>query len=330
MKSLFKLWGQEEKEIVETSMTCKEIISASYRTDIPGQYMPQMLKWIRQKWIDVPNPRFPDKISRVSLDPKDVKVIAWWSKNYQFWIAEWLKSDSPLATFRYHYFNFTINGESHELEPGLDHLSLESDILDQLKFLVEEFGPAALNVRFDPIVHFRFLSDPPMLRRYNLSAFETIVEALETLGIPDLTFSFCVDYQKTVRRMRQRGNVLITLDATEKREVLDSLLEICQTHGVILKSCCDSGLVDYVGKRGGIVMPSVCIDGDKLAALGVVLKSKKKGKRRAECECQDYQDIGNYQLKCAHSCAYCYANPTESHKRKEEDYVPEIEDFPFE
>nr|QBK84528.1 MAG: protein of unknown function DUF1848 [Pithovirus LCDPAC01] len=75
----------------EKKMSHYEIISCSRRTDIPAGYLRKYLKAFEQGWIDVPNPR-NGHVYRISLtpfspdNPKGVKVVSWWSKDYGKWI----------------------------------------------------------------------------------------------------------------------------------------------------------------------------------------------------------------------------------------------------
>ena len=289
-------------DIEDLPFTSHEVISASLRTDIPACYMRWMIKAIRAGFVMVPNPLYKSIKYHVNLDPQIVKVIAWWSKNYKMWIREWNKEKSPLRWYDVHYFNFTINGES-ELENL--HVSF-SEIKEQLYFLVGEFGVDALNVRFDPIVHWE---DTDGVEHDNLEYFEDVVELLEECGIEDLTFSFCVAHAKTKRLMKTRGKLLVELSPAEKKSILKKLVVICEDHDVVLKSCCEDKLVGT-----GIVQSAACIDANKIDRLleekGLGLGSKAKGRRRKECNCVKHRDIGDYESQpCGNSCDYCYANP---------------------
>ena len=53
-----------------------QIISASRRTDIPGCHLSSFMKSMELGYINVPNPRFPQKMYRVSLSPNHVDCIA--------------------------------------------------------------------------------------------------------------------------------------------------------------------------------------------------------------------------------------------------------------
>ena len=68
------------------------IISCSRRTDIPAFLMDWVLKRFQEGFVDVENPFNKKQVSRVSLSPKDVKCIVWWSKNFKEWIENYEKN----------------------------------------------------------------------------------------------------------------------------------------------------------------------------------------------------------------------------------------------
>jgi hypothetical protein len=277
-----------------------EVISASIRTDIPACFLKSFLDSLRNGFIDVPNPA---GFQARRVDLTQVKVIAWWSKNYKFWIKEWLKEDSVLHNFK-HYFNFTINGENTDLERVVSKYA--NEIPDQLRFLVSEFGSHALNVRFDPVVFYKSLFDEEELD--NLEHFEDVVELVAEVGLPDLTFSFCVPHKHVVTRFFNNELELIDLSVERKKEIIrDRLLPFCEKNKIILRSCCDDRLLTEV-------KPSACIDAEKIHKI-YPLKSKAKGKQRPDCKCLKTFDVGTYG-HCPNDCVYCYANKEIKRKRK--------------
>ena len=57
------------------------IISASRRTDIPARYAEWFLRRVREGYAVARNPMNPRQQRRVSLRPKDVDAIVFWTKN---------------------------------------------------------------------------------------------------------------------------------------------------------------------------------------------------------------------------------------------------------
>ena len=64
-----------------------DVISASRRTDIPAFFMKQVIEAMKEGFIKSAS-RF-NRESIISLDPKDVKCIVWWSKDYHNWLEEY-------------------------------------------------------------------------------------------------------------------------------------------------------------------------------------------------------------------------------------------------
>lgn len=274
-----------------------QVISASRRTDIPGCYLRSFMKSMSDGYIDVRNPRFHDQKYRISLKEKDVDCIAWWSKNYGPWIKEFERNPQFFTKYSAHYFNFTINSDSE-----LEHLPVSLDKrLSQLEWLAQNFGSNAINYRFDPIVHWREITDPPDFIRDNLSDFEMICSRIGSF-IKEISFSFCERYPQVVENMRLRDKVLITLSLEDQKLVLDDLIKIADQYGIRMKSCCNTALG---------VESSSCISKEKIESLlGKKLRSRRKDPgQRKTCNCVITRDVGDYNQLCRHGCLYCYANP---------------------
>lgn len=277
-------------------VTKHTIISASRRTDIPGLYMRSFVKSMQAGYIDVPNPKFPSKVYRISLNPNDVKCIAWWSKNYGPWIKMYKKYPELFKSYSAHYFNFTINSEC-----DLEHLPVTLDQrLEQLQFLVDEFGVSAINYRFDPIVFYTYIGDNTIYN--NLGQFEYIMLELNEMGIREISFSFCESYPAVVANMRKCGKELLPLTLEQKQTIVAPLKQITEKYSIEMRSCCDPNLG---------VRPSCCISADKIDdLLEIPLRARRKDPgQRKECNCVITRDVGSYDQECGHGCDYCYANP---------------------
>lgn len=292
-----------ECEIINTSNNNKkyEVISCSRRTDIPAFYMDTMIKCMIDKVIEVPNSYNKSQITKVSLDPVDVKVIAWWSKDYGKWIEEQLKNEELFSKYK-HYFNFTITG-GKALEQGVKTPLKQR--LKQMKYLALKYTPQSIKLRFDPIVF--YMEDN--IEKNNLKHFERIIKYASKIGIKDVIFAFCISFPKVVRRMKNHGKTLVNLDIERKKQILDGLIDIVDKYGMTLKTCCSDELIGYKNK----IKPNACIDGEIIEnLLGYKLEANKKDpSQRKNCNCVVSKDIGNYSLKCNHSCEYCYANPSQ-------------------
>ena len=130
------------------------------------------------------------------------------------------------------------------------------------------------------------------------------------MGIKDVTFAFCVDYKKTIHKMKSRNKELVVLTDDEKKKVLQYMIDICYQFEIELRTCCDSGISKDITE----IKPAHCIDSSKINELfkrkGLTLHKKgtDSGQREA-CNCMTTREVGDYDQKCHHSCDYCYANP---------------------
>ncbi|MFW9950727.1 MAG: DUF1848 family protein [Candidatus Thorarchaeota archaeon] len=282
-----------------------EIISCSRRTDIPAFLMDWLLERIQEGFVDVYNPFNRKQVSRISLNPKDVKCWVWWSKNFNEWINKFEQNSSKFKIFKGHLFQFTINSNS-ELERNLK-ISLETRF-NQLEWLIEKFGIKAVNFRYDPIIFYRKKDSDTIFN--NLNQFEYIIKNVSNLGIEELTFSFATLYPKVRNRMCNRGFYPINITFKKKRGIIEKLIKICNKYGIVLNACCQPDLLDIKG-----IEQAHCIDAINIEKLigEPIEKVPDKGQRQA-CGCYKSKDIGGYSgiFRCKHDCAYCYASPAKN------------------
>ena len=189
------------------------IISCSRRSDIPAFLMDWVVEKINIGHVDVVNPFNKNQISRVSLNPKDVKCWVWWSKNFEDWIKLYNSNESIFKRYKGHFFQFTINSPS-ELESNL-RISLEKR-LEQLEWLINEFGILPVNFRFDPIILYKIIGSDKL--KSNLDKFNHIVEHISSLGLKELTFSFATIYPKVKKRMISRGRIPNDISFQKKKD----------------------------------------------------------------------------------------------------------------
>ncbi|MHA1459367.1 MAG: DUF1848 family protein [Promethearchaeota archaeon] len=278
------------------------IISCSRRTDIPAFLMDWVMEKIQNGHVDVINPFNRKQVSRVSLLPKDVKCWVWWSKNFKEWIKAYETNTQIFRSYKGHYFQFTINSPS-ELEQNLN-ISLEERFF-QLNWLINEFGSNAISYRFDPIILYKRKDEKKI--RSNLDKFEQIIEKVSALGLKEVIFSFATFYSKVKNRLQKRGYIPVDPPLSKKKEILTTLLEICNKYNIQMEACCQPDLIDFKG-----IKQAHCIDANKIEQLiGEKIQKFKDTGQRKGCGCFKSKDIGGYSgiFRCSHNCAYCYASP---------------------
>lgn len=285
------------------NITNSDIISCSRRTDIPAFLMDWILEKMSDGYVDVPNPFIPSQVSRISLDPSNVKCWVWWSKDFKYWIKEYRNNQHFFNQYKGHSFQFTINSPS-ELESGLN--TPLDERLKQLEFLTKEFGINAINYRFDPIVLYQKKGENKILS--NLGKIEYIIDYIGSIGLKEMIFSFAHLYSKVTERMLLRNKILIDPSIEKKKEIIEGIRSKCDKYEIILKNCSQEILQSIDG-----VEKSSCIDANKIEKIiGEPLSKAKDHAQRKACGCHKSRDIGQYDgiFRCKHNCDYCYAHPT--------------------
>ena len=290
-------------ELIEKKPIIKSpIISCSRRTDIPAFLMDWVIKAIEIGYVDVVNPFNPNQISRISLNPEDVKCWVWWSKDFGQWIKIYKNHKELFNSYKGHTFQFTINTPS-ELERNIN-ITLE-ERFKQLEWLIEEFGLLAINFRYDPIIYYK--KKTSNIISNNLGKFRYIIENVANLGINEMIFSFATIYSKVKNRMNARGFIPIDPPLKRKIEILERLMNVCNAFDMQMKACCQPELL-----KAENIQQAHCIDAYKIEKLinQEIPKIKDSGQRK-DCGCFKSKDIGGYSgiFRCRHNCDYCYASP---------------------
>jgi hypothetical protein len=276
----------------------KRVISASKRTDLPAFFLPWLIARMDEGFVDVPNPLYPSRIQRVSLQHDDVAWLVLWSKNF-----------GPFQRFTGHfegynlYFQFTANPENPVFEP---HVPSSDQAIEQAEFLATRYGGSRIAWRYDPIV--TWYESGARRSTYDPSWFRRMCAALGPLGITRCFTSFCDAYPKVRRRIAtiQPHLSLLEMPATTKQAWALELRNIAATYGITLYACSEPELE-------GILPTGACIDGTLLSALGATrvscaASSDRHFRGRAACGCTRSIDIGDYrQHRCRYACLYCYA-----------------------
>ena len=292
--------------------TNKIVISASRRTDIPAFYMPWFMEQIGKGFFEVVNP-FNQHVSVVPATPDRVHTIVFWSKNFGPFIDQ--ACDRELLRLGYHlFFNFSINSDNPDLEPHVPPLSQR---LDQLEYLCRQYGPDAVNWRFDPICFYR--TGPGALRD-NLNDFSVVADRAGGLKISRCITSFMDHYPKIRRRLSSRpGFEFVDPPLPQKVKTILDMENYLAALNIRLFTCCEKDLIQALPATSAVT-PSSCIPSDLLMQLypGRLSLKKDTGQRvKAGCGCKVSADIGSYrQQPCYHNCLFCYANPTSGHSEK--------------
>jgi hypothetical protein len=122
------------------------IISASRRTDIPAFYSAWFMNRIDAGHCQVPNPFNPRQVMTVSLEPEDVDVLVFWTRN----ATPLLNHLDELDRKGYRYlFLYTVMNNPRPIDPRCPSLE---QALAAFKALSDRIGPERVIWRYDPVV----------------------------------------------------------------------------------------------------------------------------------------------------------------------------------
>ena len=272
------------------------------------------MKWfmeqIKRGFFEVVNP-YNRKVSVVNAAPDKVHTIVFWSKNFGPFIEGGFGKDLQKMGYQL-FFNFTINSDSHILEPSVPPLQ---ERLDQLEYLCVCFDVRSINWRFDPICFFKTKNGAI---QDNLHDFSLIAGKASGCGVKRCTTSFMDHYPKVIKRTATMKDFsFMDPPLEQKKEILLKMNQALKRKEISLQTCCEKEVLKVIPEKTGITRSS-CIPNDLLVEIfGGELSFKKDSGQRIKdgCGCKVSVDIGSYHLHpCYHNCLFCYANPTSGMK----------------
>ena len=269
------------------------IISASRRTDIPAFYTPWFMNRIRSGFLLTRNPFNAHQIKRVSLLPKDVDVIVFWTRNPRMLMSHLDELDQ--AGYNY-YFQYTITGYPKELENSVPrpHRAIRDFIA-----LSDRIGADKVIWRYDPILVSNLIDINEHKR-----LFEKIASMLcgKTRKV---VISFSDFYKKTEKNLKAvegLESVDITSDPIDLKDLVDYMASVAKKYDMEIETCAEE-----VDTSGSGVSHGKCIDDELINRLfGISVNLAKDSGQREACGCVKSVDIGAYNT-CLHECTYCYA-----------------------
>jgi hypothetical protein len=284
----------------------RHVISASRRTDIPAFFMPWFMAGIDVGFFEVRNP-YNGQTSIVPSTTQHVHSIVFWSKNFGPFLDQGYAEKLVQRGYSL-FFNFTINSTQSVLEPSLPALD---ERLGQLTRLVDTFGPACMQWRFDPICFFRERSGRI---GNNMDQFDIIAERAAQLGLKTCITSFVDLYRKVLRRVKEHHDLeLIDPPMEQKVATISEMAGRLKSLGMALQLCSEKDLLSHLPAGLGVTASS-CIPNHRLTEIygpGISLDRDGGQRRSAGCMCGVSKDIGSYSLHpCRHNCLFCYANPS--------------------
>ena len=261
------------------------IINTGMRTDIPAFYHEWLINRIKEGFVLVRNPYNPSQVTRYSLSPEVVDLIAFCTKNP----APMLPHMDFLKPYGQYWF-VTITPYGRDIEPDVPDMQ---KVMEDFKKLSDIVGIDSVGWRYDPI----FLSER-YTAEYHLHAFRKIAESLKGYT-KTVVISFIDLYPKVRRNFPEAREV----SKADRLMLGKEIIKIASECGMIVKPCAEGDeLAAYGADCSGCMKIS-----DYEKAIGRRLIPPKKKGARAECACYLSCDIGAYNT-CMHLCKYCYAN----------------------
>lgn len=255
------------------------ILNISGRTDIVAFYTPWLINRMKEGFVDVRNPFYPKKVSRIYFE--DVDLLVFCTKN-------------PLPILPYldeikipYVFQVTLTPYKNDIEPNVPN---KKKIVEAILEISKRIGVGNIYVRYDPI-----LINNKYTIEYHIEAFKKLCSLLEG-SVKHIIISFVDTYKNVEKNM----SVLKLKEITEEEieTIGKSFSAIAKEHGIIVQSCYENDLSLY-GIRN-----EPCVS--KEFAYQLTKKKFPKWKAR-NCDCVEMVDIGEYNT-CHHLCKYCYAN----------------------
>ena len=261
------------------------IINSGSRTDIPAFYSKWFMNRIREGYVMVRNPYYPEQVMRYRLDPAVVDVLAFCTKNPE----PMLPFVEELKAFRQLWY-VTITSYETEIEENVPD---KAEVMASFRRLSDAVGKRAVIWRYDPI----FVSEQYSVE-FHQKAFEHMARELRGYT-GTAVISFIDLYEKTKRNFPEVREVT----GEEQENLTKAFVSIGETYGMTIRTCLENRELSGFGAVTDGCMTREVIE----QAVGITLETPKVPGARPECGCVLGNDIGMYNT-CAHFCKYCYAN----------------------
>ena len=263
------------------------IIQTGMRTDIPAFYSKWFLNRIKEGYVCVRNPYDPKQVTKYSLSPDVVDLIAFCTKNP----LPMLPFPDELKPYGQYWF-VTITPYGRDIEPNVPD---KETVMEGFKKLSEVVGVDSVGWRYDPI-----FIDKKHSVEWHISEFEKMAEILAGYT-KTCVISFIDIYKKVERNFPEAKSVR----AEDMAMLVKAFVKIASKYGMVLKPCAEGkDLAKYGADCSGCMTVRTF---ETALHSRLEVPKRKKNQRNGECACLLGTDIGAYDT-CGHLCKYCYAN----------------------
>ena len=162
------------------------IINTGCRTDIPAFYSKWLMNRIKEGYVLVRNPYFPNKVTKYSLSPEVVDCLAFFTKNPE----PMLKYLNKLDKYKQYWF-VTITPYGKDIEPVVPD---KEKVIENFKKLSKHIGVNSIGWRYDPI----FIDNRFTVKKH-IECFEKMAKELKGYT-HNCTISFLDMYEKVKKK----------------------------------------------------------------------------------------------------------------------------------
>lgn len=263
------------------------IIQTGMRTDIPAFYSKWFLNRIKEGYVCVRNPYNPKQVTKYSLSPEVVDLIAFCTKNP----LSMLPFPDELKPYGQYWF-VTITPYGKDIEPNVPD---KETVMEGFKALSDVVGVDSMGWRYDPI-----FIDKKHSVEWHISEFEKMAESLA--GYTKTCVISFIDIYKKVERNFQGAKEVSKKDRITLGK---EFIRIAGKFGMTIRPCAEGDELTLYGADCSGCMTVNTFE----TALHVHLDvpKRKTNQRNGQCACLLGVDIGAYDT-CGHLCKYCYAN----------------------
>lgn len=281
------------------------IIQTGMRTDIPAFYSKWLFNRIKAGYVLVRNPYNPGQVTKYSLSPDVVDLIAFCTKNP----APMLPHMDVLKPYGQYWF-VTITPYGKDIEPNVPAKEIVMKDFQKLSDLV---GVDSVGWRYDPI----FIDEKHSVE-WHISQFEHMAKTLSGYT-KTCVISFIDIYKKVERNFPHVREV----NKKDRITIGKTFIKIADRYGMTIRPCAEGyDLAPYGADCSGCMTVNT-FETALHAHLNV--PKRKKNQRNGQCACLLGVDIGAYDT-CGHLCKYCYANTnSELVKQNMQKHDPESE-----
>lgn len=263
------------------------IINTGMRTDIPAFYAKWLINRIKEGFVLVRNPYYPSQVTRYSLSPEVVDLIAFCTKNP----GPMLPHMDVLKPFGQYWF-VTITPYGKDIEPNVPD---KQKVMEDFRKLSDIIGVDCIGWRYDPI-----LVDAEHTADWHISEFGQMAETLA--GYTKTCVISFIDIYKKVARNFPEARVV---DQKDRLTIGKAFIEIAREYDITIKPCAEGNdLAAYGADCSGCMTVKTF---ETALHAGLDVPKRGKNQRNGDCACLLGTDIGAYDT-CGHLCRYCYAN----------------------